>query len=488
MNQPSQTAFVGASFAPGAVLAGKYRIERQLGIGGMGIVLLARHLQLDELVAVKLLLPDFVTDEEFVQRFFREGRAAAKIKSEHVTRVLDVGALENGQPFIVMEYLDGSDLGKVLEVRGRLPIALAVEYLVQASDAIAEAHKAGIVHRDLKPSNLFLTTRRDGSACVKVMDFGIAKVIDPTKADFQLTRTASVLGSPLYMAPEQMRSTRHVDPRADIWALGTILYELVAGSPPFFAATMPELCAMILQDPPPKLQTRRPDVPAELARAIVRALEKQPEKRFDSVSDFARAIARFGGANVEAVARTISKVDIPKLSPRASSTPRLGSVTDASWSDVSEPELPEGDARVERRPHYIAAGLGALVAVVLAVIAVVVVLRLRAERATAATPTTTPSLSSATLPPPAVDPTKPAVVATPPEAPTAVVSPTPIVSATTPTSATQQAATTTSPKPTTTHATPRPTTKPSATVAPTVPPPASAKPPPESGLSNDRHG
>jgi serine/threonine-protein kinase len=188
---------VGASFAPGAILAGKYCIERQLGIGGMGIVLLARHLQLDELVAVKLLLPDFVTDREFVERFFREGRAAAKIKSDHVTRVLDVGALENGQPFIVMEYLDGSDLGRVLEVRGQLPIALAVEYLVQACDAIAEAHKAGIVHRDLKPSNLFLTHRRDGSACVKVMDFGIAKVIDPTKADFQLTRTAIVLGSPL---------------------------------------------------------------------------------------------------------------------------------------------------------------------------------------------------------------------------------------------------------------------------------------------------
>jgi serine/threonine-protein kinase len=243
---------------------------------------------------------------------------------------------------------------------------------------------------------------------------------------------------------------------------------------------MPELCAMILQDAPPKLQTRRPDVPAELARAIVRCLEKQPEKRFDSVADFARAIARFGGANVEAVARTITKVDIAKVSPRASSTPRHGSVTDASWSDVSEPELP--DAPPERRPsHYAAIGLGALLALVLVVIVGVLLFRMRSDRSAATpAPTTTALISSATQP----------LVTPPPSVETAVVPPTP--TPTTTMSATPTTTSTAAPKPTTSSRPTGPRPKPTSSAAPTptvpAPPPASAKPPPDTGLSNDRHG
>ena len=216
----------------GDVLAGKFRIERVLGVGGMGMVVSAMHLHLDERVAIKFLLPEALSNPEAVARFSREARAAVKIKSEHVARVIDVATLENGAPYMVMELLRGRDLSQMLQEEGALPAALAVQYVLQACEALAEAHAMGMVHRDLKPANLFLTARADGSPCVKVLDFGISKVTNMSGSgpDMGMTRTQVMMGSPLYMSPEQMASARDVDQRSDIWAVGTVLlFEKIFG-------------------------------------------------------------------------------------------------------------------------------------------------------------------------------------------------------------------------------------------------------------------
>src|SRR5689334_6553526 len=214
---------------PGQMLAGKYRVERILGTGGMGVVVAAKHVELNILVAIKFLLPHVLSNQTAVARFAREARAAVRIKSEHVARVSDVGTLESGAPYMVMEYLDGGDLSAWLKERGALPVEQAVEFVLQASEAIAEAHALGIVHRDLKPSNLFVTRRRDGSMTVKVLDVGISKTTSIDAAAMDMTATTAVMGSPLYMSPEQLQSSKDVDARSDIWSLGIILYELLAG-------------------------------------------------------------------------------------------------------------------------------------------------------------------------------------------------------------------------------------------------------------------
>ena len=193
---------------PGTVLAGKYRVERIIGQGGMGLVVEAKHIALDERVALKFLLPDYASHPEAAARFLREARAAVKIKSEHVARVSDVGTLDNGSPYMVMEFLEGSDLSQVLEKRGVLAIPEAIDYVIQGCEAIAEAHSHGIVHRDLKPANLFLTRRQDGYPLVKVLDFGISKTMGNVE---NLTKTMAAMGSALYMSPEQMQQTRSVD-------------------------------------------------------------------------------------------------------------------------------------------------------------------------------------------------------------------------------------------------------------------------------------
>ncbi|MEZ4313007.1 MAG: serine/threonine-protein kinase [Polyangiaceae bacterium] len=248
---------------PGDILNGKYRVDKVLGAGGMGVVVAATHLHLEEKVAIKFLLPDAAKSKDVVERFKREGKAAVKIKSEHVARVSDVGELDNGAPFMVMEFLQGQDLSEMVETQGALPVAAAIEYVLQACEALAEAHALGIVHRDLKPANLFLSHRADGSPCIKVLDFGISKILSSVSSP-GMTKTTAVMGSPLYMSPEQMKSSKDVDHRTDIWSLGAILYELLSGNPPFIADTMPQLCLMILQDPLPPLHTVRHDIPPQL--------------------------------------------------------------------------------------------------------------------------------------------------------------------------------------------------------------------------------
>ncbi len=286
---------------PGDVLAGKYRVESTLGAGGMGVVVLVEHIELGQRMAIKLMTPGVSHDTQAIARFLREARAAAGIQSEHVVRIFDVGTLETGAPFMVMELLRGEDLGQLLENAGTLPIHEAVDYVLQACHAIAEAHAMGIVHRDLKPSNLFLTRRSDGSALVKVLDFGISKVMS-TERDGQvsanLTATSAVMGSPLYMSPEQVRNAKQVDARADIWSLGVILHELITGGPAFQADTLPGICAAIIADDPPLLRSQREDAPYELEVVITRCLEKSVTKRFQTIRELMMALRAFGSAGV----------------------------------------------------------------------------------------------------------------------------------------------------------------------------------------------
>jgi serine/threonine protein kinase len=255
---------------PGDVVLKKYRVERLLGMGAMGIVAEATHLALDQRVAIKFMLPGRDTGGEQHARFIREARASVRLTSPHVTRVFDVGALDSGAPYMVMELLNGKDLDAVLKQRGPLPFDEAAELILQACEALAEAHAIGIVHRDVKPSNLFLTKAKDGTPCVKVIDFGISK---PSHEALKLTQKEEILGSPLYMSPEQMRSSADVDARSDVWSLGATLYELVAGVPPFDARGIQELCAKVWFEPPTPLVTHRPD--ARILRAGRRAVPRE---------------------------------------------------------------------------------------------------------------------------------------------------------------------------------------------------------------------
>lgn len=274
----------------GTVLLNKYRIDRLLGQGGMGVVALAYHLQLQQPVAIKFLLPDVLDKPQVVQRFLREAQASVRLKSEHVCRVIDVGTLETGAPYMVMEYLDGVDLGVLLQQQGRVYPGVAVDFVLQACEALAEAHALGIVHRDLKPSNFFLTRRPDGSPLIKVLDFGISKT--HAQLEENLTSTQSILGTPAYMSPEQLKASKYVDARADIWSLGVVLYELMCGQRPFTASVFSELVLKVAIEPAP-LPPQSLSLPPGLAEIVMCCLQKEPEGRYPSVAELAHALAPY---------------------------------------------------------------------------------------------------------------------------------------------------------------------------------------------------
>ena len=283
----------------GDLLAGKYRVERLLGEGGMGYVVAAIHEQLHQRVAVKFLAPELCENQDAAHRFLREARAAVRIQSEHVARVLDVGELEGGAPYMVMEFLSGNDLSREIQARGRFEIPTAIDYLLQASEAVAEAHSIGLIHRDLKPANLFLARRPDGTPLVKVLDFGISKAVTPesgSKDHPSLTAAQSLLGSPAYMSPEQARRPKTVDTRTDIWSFGVILYEFLTGSTPWHGDHPLEVLTAAVSDPMPSLSELRPDVPRELEGVIAKCLAKKPEDRHQSVAELAQALAPFAPA------------------------------------------------------------------------------------------------------------------------------------------------------------------------------------------------
>jgi serine/threonine-protein kinase len=330
----------------GDVLAGRFRVERVLGIGGMGVVVAARHLQLDSVVAIKFLLPAILENEEAVRRFAREARAAVKIQNEHVARVTDVGALENGAPYMVMEYLEGSDLSALLRAQGRLSVEESVDFVLQASEAIAEAHSLGIIHRDLKPANLFLVRRSDGSRTVKVLDFGISKMNDMNGP--AMTRTASMMGSPFHMSPEQLTDARDVDVRTDIWALGVILHELVSGQLPFPSSSLGQVCMAILQAPPTPLRRARPDVPPGLEAVVLRCLEKDRSLRFSSVVELAQALAEYAPprarTSIERIAHVLSFSNTSSVASSvpqrpAMNSPRVETVAVSAPDEMPHPRI-----------------------------------------------------------------------------------------------------------------------------------------------------
>jgi serine/threonine protein kinase len=306
---------------PGAVLAGKYCVTKILGKGGMGVVVEARHIALDDRVAIKFLLPEYAQHPEASVRFLREAKAARKIKSEHVAHVIDVDTLESGAPYMVMEFLEGQDLAHMLETTGVLPIHDAVDFVIQGCEAIAEAHKHGIIHRDIKPANLFLMEGQDGLPTVKVLDFGISKTKEG--AVDNLTRTQTGMGSAHYMSPEQMVRAGSVDLRTDIYALGIALYELLAGTQPFHAETWAELHARTLAGTPTPLLDLRADVPAALALVLERAYARERVHRYASVAELVIALAPFAPPRsyptIERIAR-MAGVPLPDLSQSGAHT------------------------------------------------------------------------------------------------------------------------------------------------------------------------
>jgi serine/threonine-protein kinase len=349
----------------GEVLAGKYKVEDVLGVGGMGVVVAARHIHLEQKVALKFLRPEAMQSKEAIERFTREAKNAVRLHSEHVARVTDVGSLDSGAPYMVMEFLEGADLSRVVHATGSITIEEAVYFVLQACEAIAEAHSLGIIHRDLKPQNLFVTRRVDGKPLVKVLDFGISKSID-TQSGLSLTRTSSIMGSPLYMSPEQMRSSKNVDQRSDIWALGVILYELLTGRVPFEAESVPELCLKVVQDQPDAPKALRSEIPEGLSAVVLKCLEKTPGNRFSNVAELAAALEPYSDVARGSSERIASTLNLPSRPPMVSigsisstSNPKIGTGGTA-WGTTQALEA----KKKQRLPIIVGAGVAALVLVV----------------------------------------------------------------------------------------------------------------------------
>jgi serine/threonine-protein kinase len=353
-----------AAAQPGDLIAGKYRVEKVLGEGGMGVVFSALHEQLEQRVALKFLLPKLATNAEILQRFVREARAAVKITSEHVARVLDVGAHE-GTPYMVMELLEGEDMAQMLARHGALPVDESVGYVLQACEAIAEAHSLGIVHRDLKPANLFLARRPTGRPILKVLDFGISKGAAGT-ADALITATSAMMGSPGYMSPEQLVAAATADVRADVWSLGVVLHELLTRRLPFGGETMPEMVAGILQKAHEPIAAVRFDVPAGVQAVVDRCLQKERDGRFANIAELARALAPFGpagsGVSVERIEHVLG-VAGQGGGKAAISTPAPAHAADALTLLPTTSQAARGTDRRLLVFPLVAAILGALVVV-----------------------------------------------------------------------------------------------------------------------------
>ncbi len=309
----------------------------------MGLVVKATHEQLGTPVAIKLLRADAMAEPAMVERFLREARSAARLRGEHVCRVTDFGT-ENGQPFMVMEYLEGLDLASMLDDSGVLEPARVATFIIQACIAIAEAHALGIIHRDLKPGNLFLTRGADGRELIKLLDFGIAKAT--SAVDPSLTATQKAMGSPAYMSPEQLRAHGSVDPRSDIWSIGITMYELLTEKRPFEGDTPYELALTITNDPPKPL----PDTVApEIARVVMRCLEKDREKRYQNVAELAAALAPLAPGGKELAARAAAALTPEGTKPRAVGVRDADPATETTMRGASgtiDPEGPRKSARL----------------------------------------------------------------------------------------------------------------------------------------------
>jgi eukaryotic-like serine/threonine-protein kinase len=451
-------------FPPGTVLAGKYRVEKLLGEGGMGWVVEAMHIHLEQRVALKFMhARNMVENPDAVARFLREARAAARIQSEHIARVFDVGTLDSGEPYLVMEYLEGQDLEGLLHDKGKLPVEQVVEYALQACEGLAEAHAKGIVHRDLKPANLFLARRTDGSVRVKLLDFGISKLAPQAGGlDVGMTSTQALMGSPLYMSPEQLRSSKNVDRRADLWSMGVILYEMLGGQAPFVADTLPEVCARIMAEPPPPLSMGSLTA---MESVVMRCLEKDPSKRFADAGALAAALAPLGSPESRAIADRISRVvrssgsSVPEIKPDASGPlPPMTAVAASGMVQTSAQFGTVTNTKASRRSTLpVAIGVGAALAIAVGI----GIVAMRGKHADVAPVVAAPAAPSVAIPLPVVS------AAAPSAAPSASAADTTASSAAAP-SATTTAASPVSP------GRPWPRTRPTAAVTANGAPPAPA--------------
>ena len=290
----------------GDVVAEKYLIERVLGKGGMGVVYVAKHLQLGERVAIKFLKQKTLESDELVARFLREGRTAARLRSEHTARVRDVGTMPDGAPYLVMEYLEGRDFDAVLAEHGSLSPQVAVKYVLQACEALAEAHSMGIIHRDLKPANLILIRKRDGATAIKIIDFGISKLV-ASEGGPEMTQASVMMGSPLYMAPEQMASARDADARSDVFSLGAVLYHFLTGKPPFVGSSAVDVFERITEGPPSPREIR-PDLPDGIEAITSRCLRKKREERFPDVAALAAALVPYAPPHAQLYAESAERI------------------------------------------------------------------------------------------------------------------------------------------------------------------------------------
>jgi serine/threonine-protein kinase len=364
-------------FVPGELIAGKYEVIDLLGVGGVGFVVSANHVELGEKVALKFLRPEMLVRQEVVARFAQEALASVRIKNEHVARVFDVGTLPNGFPFIVMEYLEGRDLYDLVVSNGAQPVKRAVDYVLQACEALADAHACGIVHRDIKPENLFLIQRAGGIEQVKVLDFGISKVAltgSALKSKVPFVRTMLPMGSPVYMSPEQIRASKNIDARTDIWSMGCVLHELLTGKAAFDAPSLTQLTATILEEQPPKVSDLTALVPPELDAIVSRCLEKLPENRYQNMAQLALALYPYGPRRARHSAERccmLLKVDgashaefeLPSIRPPSwdglPSGAYVTTKTSPSGSFVSTPEIVDfPDFRKKSKTRRVATWLG----------------------------------------------------------------------------------------------------------------------------------
>jgi serine/threonine protein kinase len=411
---------------PGHVIAGKYAIVSVLGEGGMGIVYEATHLRLHQRVAVKMLLPAMLSHAIIVTRFEREARAAGQLRNRHTARVMDVDVTPEGLPYMVMELLEGHDLQVELERRQRLPVEEAVGYVLQACSAMIEAHQLGIVHRDLKPANLYLAVEGDthgpDSRIVKVLDFGISKL--QAEGDAKLTVANSVMGTAMYMSPEQIRSSGTVDARSDIWSLGIILFELLAGSPPWIG-TPTQLAAAVVSEDAPDVRTLA-DVPVAISAIIAKALRRDPRERFETVKQLALALAPFapetGAARVlaDTLLNGTSTGGYARVSIRASDKEEAHTLVQAPA--VSESRMRAGEpsgtapgwsqhSHGAVRSRTLLVGFAAAFSVALLVIGAIAMAWVRWGKASATHDgtTTARAASTPTAPSPAPEPLPPAL-------------------------------------------------------------------------------
>jgi serine/threonine-protein kinase len=345
----------------GEIVGGRYRIERYLGGGGMAAVYKATHEGLDQPVALKVVSRAVRELPGCSARFIREARAATKLKGEHIVRVFDVGTTDQGTPYFAMELLEGKDLNELLESGTKPSVEEAIDYILQAAEALAEVHGLGIVHRDLKPANLFVTRGADGRPCLKLIDFGISRIDQPLspKDALSLTSPDVVMGSPRYMPPEQMESAAAADTRSDIWGLGAILYELLCGDAPFDGESLMAIYASVVRSPPPLPSSINPAVPAELDAVILKCLSVDPAGRFADVAELANALAPIGDERAPMRAEAIARVlEASRARGQGASEPVEVSVNRNSSSSHIRRKLSQ--SRVNAMGRKVAVGMVAL--------------------------------------------------------------------------------------------------------------------------------